>query len=83
MNSIFIRKIPLPHCVEGVTVPDSEGNFNVYINANLSNESQRKATEHELRHIKREHFYSSNEISACESEAQSGSCRLTGYDLFG
>ena len=52
MGDIYIRGIELPLTVKGVTVVDSDGNFNVYINILLSHAVQQKATKHELKHIK-------------------------------
>lgn len=57
MNDYFVRLIELPIRVEGVTVPNSDGSFSVYINSALSEAKQREVLEHELRHISAEHFY--------------------------
>lgn len=35
----------------GVTVLDAEGNYNIYLNAHLSDEMKQEAYEHEIRHI--------------------------------
>ena len=32
MGNVLIREIELPLTVEGVTVKDTEGNYNIYIN---------------------------------------------------
>ena len=56
MGDIYIRGIELPLTVKGVTVVDSDGNFNVYINILLSHAVQQKATKHELKHIKSDTF---------------------------
>ena len=69
LGEIYIRGIKLPLKVKGVTVLDSEGNFNVYINILLSYDTQRKATKHEIRHIKKEHFYDFNPVIHNELEA--------------
>lgn len=53
MNKIFIRLVNLPCKVKGYTSVDSEGNYNVYINENMSPEMQRKTYNHEITHIKR------------------------------
>ncbi len=57
MNDVFIRDIALPCKVHGVTVKDTDDNFNVYINANLCPQARKQAIAHELRHIGRDHFY--------------------------
>lgn len=69
MGDIFIRGIELPLTVKGVTVLDSDGNYNVYINILLSYDTQRKATKHEIKHIKKEHFYDFEPVIHNELEA--------------
>lgn len=54
---VFIRKIPLPSGVRAFTLPDSQGDYNIYINANLSGEQQQKSLEHEKNHILNDDFY--------------------------
>lgn len=72
MGEIFIRGIKLPLTVKGVTVLDSDGNYNVYINIMLSNETQSKAVRHEITHIKKEHFYDYEPVVHNELEANAG-----------
>lgn len=69
LGEIYIRGIELPLKVKGITVLDSDGNFNVYINILLSQDTQRKAAIHEIKHIKREHFYDVNPVIYNELEA--------------
>lgn len=69
LGDIYIRGIELPLTVKGVTVLDSDGNFNVYINILLSHAVQQKATKHELKHIKSEHFYDYEPVVYNELEA--------------
>lgn len=57
MNDIYIRGIELPSRVKGITVLDENGDFNVYINILLSFSTQQCTTNHEIKHIKLEHFY--------------------------
>ena len=63
LGDIFIRGIALPLTVKGVTVLDNDGNFNVYINILLSYETQLNATNHEIKHIKKDHFYDSGSVN--------------------
>lgn len=72
MGEIFIRGIKLPLTVKGVTVLDSDGNYNVYINIMLSSETQSKAVRHEIKHIKKEHFYDYEPVVHNELEANAG-----------
>ncbi len=67
---IFIRPLDvLPLSVEAVTVLDSEGNYNVYVNTKLAVDQQQKAYSHELRHIRLEHFYNFDPVVINEIEA--------------
>ena len=52
-----MRVVSLPPSVEGVTVPNDDGTFDIYINSQLSMEDQRRKMLHELVHIKRGDFY--------------------------
>ena len=53
MDDIHVRLLKLPSTVYGVTVRDENGDFNVYINSNLSASAQDRALKHEMKHIKR------------------------------
>ena len=65
----FVRVIELPHAVRGVTVPNDDGTFSVYINAAYDTETQRSTLEHALTHLARDHFYSGAPIGQQEAEA--------------
>ena len=69
MNNVFVREIELPMTVEGVTVKDTNGDFNVYINSLLSPSKKAEALEHELRHIKFDHLYKETPVVEDENEA--------------
>lgn len=70
MNRVFFRLIPLPMAVKGVTIPDEEGDYTVIINENLCPESRKRALEHEISHIKQNHF--SDMITVEEAEMNAG-----------
>lgn len=70
MNDIICRFLPFPPTVNAVTVLDSEGDFNVYINSNLSAAEREKAWQHERKHIIKNHFYKDLPVSDCEREAK-------------
>ena len=53
----FVRRIPLPATVEGVTIPNDDGAFDIYINESLPPERHEDARRHELRHITKDHLY--------------------------
>lgn len=52
----WVRYVPLPYSIHGMTVQDEDGFYNVYINSRQSREVQRKAYYHELEHIRQKDF---------------------------
>lgn len=58
----FVRYVALPHAVEGLTVPNDDGSFDIYINSELPDAVQKETLAHELRHIHKDHFY--NDITS-------------------
>lgn len=67
MNLIFIREIEMPLTVRGFTVPDANGDFNIYINRDLSDAAKRKSIEHEKTHIRRNDFQKELSVKLIES----------------
>ena len=65
----YVRVVELPAAVRGVTVPNDDGTFSVYINALYDDESQRETLEHELEHLARDHFYADTPVAQQEAEA--------------
>ena len=47
-------------------MPNDDGSFSVYINANLSQERKKKALKHELDHIENDDFYNGKPITEIE-----------------
>ncbi len=41
----------MPLTIRGFTVPDANGDFNIYINESLSEAAKKKSLEHERNHI--------------------------------
>lgn len=68
-NYIFVRMIGLPDTVPAVVLPNDDGTFDIYINANLPEEMQNRALEHELEHIRRDHLYNDDPVGLNEREA--------------
>ena len=64
-----MRMIALPETVPAVTIPNDDGTFDIYINAVLPDELQNRALEHELQHIKLDHFYNEDPVGRNEQEA--------------
>ncbi len=69
-EDIIIRKIPLPLRVRAFTIPDADGDYNIYINSNLSEEQQKKSLAHEKSHIENEDFMKSKSASEIEELAR-------------
>ena len=53
----FVRYLKLPATVKGITVPNNDGTFDIYINSVLCEEKQQECLRHEIRHIVQDHFY--------------------------
>lgn len=69
MIDYYVRLVALPTRVEGVTVPNSDGSFSVYINSALSSAKREDVLAHELRHIREEHFYLDMPVERMERQA--------------
>lgn len=65
----FVRVVDFPPTVEGVTVPNDDGTFDIYLSSHLSPARRKECLEHELRHIFRDHFYSERPVEDLEREA--------------
>lgn len=52
----IVRLIDLPGQIRGFTVEDSEGDYNIYLNARLNRAMQLRAYDHEIGHIKNGDF---------------------------
>lgn len=66
MDAVIIRVIDLPYGVGGLTVKDSNDDYNIYLNARLSGDAQVVAFRHELDHIKNGDFYSEESVAEKE-----------------
>jgi len=66
----FVRLIKLPHTIRGLTVTDPEGNYNIYINCNLSHETQIRTYYHEAAHVENKDFESYAPVSVLEEKAK-------------
>ena len=54
MIDYYLRLVDLPRSVEGVSVPNNDGSFDIYINALLSPARRQEILEHELNHIRQD-----------------------------
>ena len=66
MDAVIIRMIDLPVTVKGLTVKDSEGDYNIYLNSRLSADVQALAFRHEVEHIRNGDFYSDESVREME-----------------
>lgn len=66
----YVRFVNFPPTVLGVTVPNDDGTFSVYINARLGDDARRETLQHELEHMARDHFYRDAPVGAQEAEAR-------------
>ena len=68
MNEIIIRTLTLPPSVRAFTLPDAQGDYNIYVNCALSSEQQKKSVQHETLHIKKGDFYKDRPAAQIERE---------------
>lgn len=68
----IIKIVDMPGWMEGRTVLDANDNYNIYINANLSEEARERALAHERRHILAGDFYSCEDVDVLELRAANG-----------
>ncbi len=64
---IFVREIKMPLTIRAFTIPDANGDFNIYINEDLSDAAKRKSLEHEETHIKRNDFQKDISVKIIEN----------------
>ena len=71
MDCVIIRLVDLQLPIKGVTVKDDEGDYNIYINARLSEDERVDAYWHEIEHIRLGHFYQHDRpVAELEAEAE-------------
>lgn len=64
-----IYYLPFPDDIYGMVHPRRDGGYTIAINSNLPPEEQERALEHELAHIRLDHFNSDKSIRTIEAEA--------------
>ena len=68
--SIFIREMKMPLTIRAFTVPDANGDYNIYINNDLSEEAKEKSLKHEKAHIENNDFGSDELARKIEKNAE-------------
>ena len=70
MNEIIVRLIDLPVELNGFTALDEQDDYNVYLNARLSEEDMKQTFLHEMGHILYGHFYDQRPVEEKEQEVR-------------
>ena len=70
LDSMIIRKVDLPVGVDGITILDQNGDYNVYLNDRLSYDAQAATLRHEIEHINQGHFYREDDLKVLEDLAE-------------
>ncbi len=73
MENVIVRLCDMPCTIKGTTSEDSDGDYNIYINARLNYVQQHAALRHELSHAKLGDFSSDEDLLTKERRADS--CR--------
>ncbi len=69
-DDCHVRYLAFPNrSVKGLTTPNDDGTFDIYINTLYPPDVQRATLAHELRHVRMGHFYSDAPIAVKEAEA--------------
>lgn len=61
---------PLPETINGAVRLRDDGRYLIVISSSISAEAQEEALEHELSHIRLDHFQSEGDIGTIEAEAE-------------
>ena len=70
MEDIFIREIKMPLTVRAFTIPDSNGDYNIYLNIDLSDKTKDCAIKHEMHHINNNDFSSNLSATLIENNLE-------------
>lgn len=70
LDGVFVRMLSgMPLSVRGVTMPNPDGTYSIYVNADLPPQAQQAALEHELCHVRRGHLDDLAPVAVNELEA--------------
>ena len=64
-----VRLIDLPVECNGMVSLSPDGHYNIYLNARLDHETQRKKFQHEVAHIENDDFFNDDPIEVIEARA--------------
>ncbi len=71
MDAVIIRIVSMPYEIDGITVNDENGDYNIYLNADIPDDKRVEAFRHEIEHIKQGHFYLMDQVVSLENQAAS------------
>ena len=70
-DDLFVRFVPFPNrAVRAAVMPNDEGSYDILVNTLYPEETQRKALEHELEHLRLEHLHRGESVFLQEAEAR-------------
>ena len=70
-DDLFVRFLPFPNrAVRAAVMPNDEGSYDILVNTLYPEETQRRALEHELEHLRREHLDRGESVFLQEAEAR-------------
>lgn len=77
----FVRYVQFPNRAnDGCTVVNDDGTFDIYLNTLYTKEHLKNKLQHELNHLKHEHFYRDDlSIELIESQANGTLAELSNY----
>lgn len=79
----FVKIIEFPNMASaGVAASNGDGTFTIFINSLFCEEKQFEALEHELKHLKENHFYREDDIKCIEDEAKCGFITEADAEMF-
>lgn len=81
-DDAFVRLVELPWSIRGLTVPNNDGTYTVYINSLLPEETQRETLAHELYHIEHDHLYDNSPVTKAECAAGGVAISANDKDIF-
>lgn len=80
-GDVIIRQIALPYTIKGVTLPNNDGTYSIYINTTIPQEQQEKALRHELTHVDKGHLHDPYSVADNEAEAAPADCPIIPEEL--
>ena len=70
-DDLFVRFLPFPNrAARAVVMPNGEGSYDIVVNTLYPEEVQRRALEHELKHLRLAHLEGGESVSLQEAEAR-------------